>query len=106
MTRHRVHCVAVMAVAHDRSGERRLWGIISDLDLVRAGIRGDAGMTASALAQEPVIVVRDTTPLRDAGETMAAHGVSHLVVINAQTQRPMGVLSTLDVAAMLAWDDA
>jgi CBS domain-containing protein len=106
MTMHRVHCVAVMAVTQDGSGERRVWGIISDLDLLRAGIRGGAGVTASALAQEPVICVRDTTPLRDASETMAAHGVSHLVVINAETQRPVGVLSTLDVAAMLAWDDA
>ncbi|HET7051214.1 MAG TPA: CBS domain-containing protein [Solirubrobacteraceae bacterium] len=106
MTMHRVHCVAVMAVARDGSGERRVWGIISDLDLLRAGIRGGAGMTAFALAQEPVICVRDTTPLREAGETMAAHGVSHLVVVNAETQRPVGVPSTLDVAAMLAWDDA
>jgi CBS domain-containing protein len=106
MTTHRVHCVAVMALRPDGSGERRVWGIISDLDLVRAGIRGSAEVTASELAQEPVICVRETTPLRDAGEAMATHGVSHLVVVNAETQRPVGVLSTLDVAAMLAWDDA
>ena len=85
MTMHRVHCVAVMAMTQDGSGERRVWGIISDLDLLRAGIRGGAGVTASELAQEPVICVRDTTPLRDAGETMAAHRVSHL----ATCQRPV-----------------
>jgi hypothetical protein len=32
--------------------------------------------------------------------------VSHLVVISAQAQRPIGVVSTLDIAAMLAWDDS
>ena len=37
---------------------------------------------------------------------LITHGVSHLVVISAAAQRPIGVLSTLDIAAMLAWDDS
>jgi CBS domain-containing protein len=106
MTMHRVHCVAVMSDAADGSGDRVVWGVISDLDLLRAGIRDGGGTTASELALEPVISVRDTTPLRDAGESMITHGVSHLVVISAAAQRPIGVLSTLDIAAMLAWDDS
>ena len=106
MTMHRVHCVAVMAVAHDGSGDRQVWGIISDLDLLGAGIRGGSELTASDLANQPVISVRDTTPVREAGEAMVTHRVSHVLVINGETHRPVGVLSTLDVAAMLAWDDA
>ena len=106
MTLHRVHCVALMSDTRDGSGERMVWGIISDVDLLRAGIRDGACATASALALEPVINVRETTLLRDAGELMLAHGVSHLVVVSAEAQRPIGVLSTLDIAAMIAWDDA
>jgi CBS domain-containing protein len=106
MTTHRVHCVAVMSDTRDGSGERMVWGVISDLDLVRAGIRDGADACASALALEPVISVRDTMALREAGELMLTYAVSHLVVISAEAQRPIGVLSTLDIAAMLAWDDA
>jgi CBS domain-containing protein len=36
-----------------------------------------------------------------AGEMMLAHGVSHLVVVDPD-ERPIGVISTLDLAAGLA----
>jgi CBS domain-containing protein len=76
---HHVHCVVV--IAHDRSGERLVWGIISDLDLVRAGVRDGGDDSAGSVAQQPIISVGPSMPLREAGELMLAHGVSHLVVI-------------------------
>jgi CBS domain-containing protein len=106
MTRHRVHCVAVMGIAHDDASEHLVWGVISDLEVVRAGIRTGPDQLAGALAQQPIITVEPSTPLREAGELMLARGVSHLLVIDSRQQRPIGILSTLDIAGVLAWGES
>jgi CBS domain-containing protein len=105
MTTHRVHCVAVMAISYDEQGDRYVWGLISDLDVLGAGIHHGPDASARALALEPVISVRPTLPLREAGEAMLTHGVSHLIVIDPNTQRPTGVLSSLDIAAVIGWGE-
>ena len=105
MAGHHVHCVAVMGIAHDGSSERLVWGVISDLDLVRAGIRTGPDELAGAFAIQPIVSVEPATPLREAGELMLARGVSHLVVIEPGAQRPIGILSTLDIAGVLAWGE-
>lgn len=105
MATHHVHSVAVMGISHDVSGERLVWGIISDLDLLRAGT-GSGSECAGALAKQPIISVEPTAPLREAGELMLRQGASHVVVIDPNTQRPIGVLSTLDIAGVLAWGEA
>lgn len=102
---HHVHCLAVMHDSQDGSGEPYIWGIISDLDLVRAGLSGEAS-SAGAIAAQPMITVRSTMALRDAGELMLRERVSHLVVIHPESRRPVGVLSTLDLAGILAWGEA
>jgi CBS domain-containing protein len=102
---HHVHCVAVMGLAHETAGERLVWGIISDLDLLRAGIRGGAE-TAGALASQPLVSVEMTMPLREAGELMLAHGATHVVVTDPRTLRPVAILSTLDFAGIFAWGEA
>ncbi|MFZ0381685.1 MAG: CBS domain-containing protein [Solirubrobacteraceae bacterium] len=63
-------------------------------------------LPGSYLANEPVVSIRPTTPLRQAGERMLEHGVSHMIVIDPETRRPIGVLSTLDVIGVLAWGEA
>jgi CBS domain-containing protein len=83
-----------------------VWGMISDLDVLRAGIHLAADSSARALALEPVISAAPTTPLREAGELMLEHGVSHLIVVDPNTHGPIGVLSTLDIAGVLAWGEA
>jgi CBS domain-containing protein len=105
MATHHVHCVAVIGVSHE-DPPAGVWGVVSDLDLVRAGIRDDGPTTARDLAQQPLITVEPTMPLREAGELMLAHGVSHLIVIQGANQRPIGILSTADVAGVLAWGEA
>jgi CBS domain-containing protein len=105
MATHHVHCVAVVGISHG-SPECYVWGIVSDLDLVSAGISGETGVTARDLANQPVIAVRANTPLRQAGQLMLTHKVSHLVVSDPETQRPTGIISTLDVAGILAWGEA
>jgi CBS domain-containing protein len=104
MAAHHVHCVAVVGISHEKP-ECFVWGIISDLDLVAAGIRDEQEPTARDLADQPVITVRPNVPLRQAGEAMLKNGVSHLVVTDAEAGRPIGILSTLDVAGVLAWGE-
>jgi hypothetical protein len=36
---------------------------------------------------------------------MAEHDVAHLIVVAPQTDKPVGVLSTLDIAGVLAWGE-
>jgi len=83
-----------------------VWGIVSDLDLIAAGIRDNPERTARDLADQPVIAVKPSMPLRDAGDLMLTHRVSHLVVTDAEAGRPIGILSTLDLAGVLAWGEA
>ncbi len=106
MATQHVHCVAVAGSSHETSPHYFVWGIISDLDLIAAGIREDTEPTARDLAGQPVITVKPSVPLRDAGELMLTHRVSHLVVTDAEAGRPIGILSTLDVAGVLAWGEA
>ena len=104
-TRH-IHCAAVMGISHEHGGESLVWGIISDLDLVRAGLATEPEQTAATLAQQPIISVKPSTPIREAAQMMLGHGTAHVVVIDPATQRPIGILSTLDVAGILAWGEA
>jgi len=106
MATHHVHCVAVMGIAHDGPGEKLVWGIISDLDLLRAGIRTRADQPAGAIALQPIISVEPTMALREAGELMLANGATHVVVVEPELQRPIGILSTLDIAGVFAWGEA
>jgi CBS domain-containing protein len=49
---------------------------------------------------EPV-TVEPSLPLDEALRLMAEHDTAHLIV--ADRARPIGILSTLDVAGVLAW---
>jgi CBS domain-containing protein len=105
MATSHVHCVAVVGISHEEP-QCGVWGVISDLDLVAAGIRDREAPTARAMAQQPLLTVQPSTPLRDAGEVMLAQQVSHLVVIEPGTERPIGILSSSDIAGVLAWGEA
>jgi CBS domain-containing protein len=91
--------------AQDESGEPYVWGIVSDLDLMRAALRGDETEAASALASEPMVTVKPDMPLKTAAALMVKNQVTHLVVIDPHTLRPVGVLSSTDVAEAFAWGE-
>jgi len=102
MATHHIHAVVVDGVQGDAlRGEHLVWGIVSDLDLVRAARVGLDDLTASDLATAEPITVEASLPLTEAARLMDEHGVAHLVV--AEGGRPAGVVSTLDVAGVLAW---
>jgi CBS domain-containing protein len=105
MVTYHVHCIGVIGISHDDL-PCGVWGVISDLDLVGAGIEGGGEPTARSFARQPLVTVGPGTALREAARLMLAHRVSHLVVIESGTERPIGILSTMDVAGVLAWGEA
>jgi CBS domain-containing protein len=102
MSTHHVHCVVVKGATDDPAAA---WKLVSDLDVLRAGIRGDAPDTAAELALAPAVTVATTDPLREAAELMLAKSTSHVVAVNPQTDAAVGILSTLDIAGVLAWGE-
>lgn len=101
MARHRVHCVVGFGdVTED---DTRLWGLVSDLDLVAvAAAQGLEGRTAGGSAATEAITVGPHESLRRAAQLMSEHRVAHLLVTDPECDRPLGVVSTIDVARVLA----
>jgi CBS domain-containing protein len=96
MADRKVHSVVIT----NGSGDRPI-GVLSDLDVVTALASGAACTASEAAGTEPVTVSSDE-PLLAAAQLMSEHGVSHLVVVNRASGHPLGVLSTLDIAAVYA----
>ena len=98
MADNRVHCVVV-----SDEDEGALWGIVSDLDLVAAAlVRELKEQTAGGSAASPVLIVAPAETVERAAQLMTEHATAHLVVVEPERSSPVGVLSTLDVAAALA----
>jgi len=102
MATNRIHCVVVWnEPARNEAAE--LWGVVSDLDLVKIAATEDmSARTAGGSAATPALMVAPDETLRRAAQVMAEHEVTHLVVVDQQTARPVGVLSTLDLAGALS----
>jgi CBS domain-containing protein len=102
-TRH-IHAVVIERVQVDAvHGEHPVWGIVSDLDLARAACAGAEDLTAGELAAEPV-TIEPTASLVEAARMMDEQATAHLIVV--EDLRPVGMLSTLDIAGALAWGHA
>lgn len=104
MVRELVHCVVV----ETGSGEAGPpWGIVSDLDLVAAAsVRDLNDQSAGGSAGTPVVTVSPKETLERAAQLMTEHNTAHLIVVDRNEQRPLGVLSTLDIAASLVEHDS
>jgi CBS domain-containing protein len=99
MAGRRVHCIVVT----DEADAENLWGVVSDMDLVAAAsVRDLDEQSAGATAATAVLTVLPGETLQRAAQLMTEHAAAHLVVVDPETGRPVGVLSTLDVAAALA----
>ncbi|HEY5099027.1 MAG TPA: CBS domain-containing protein [Gaiellaceae bacterium] len=101
MATFNVHAVFVFE-HRDGDDDAQLWGIVSDLDLVAAGRLDVDQRTAGASAVTPIVAVRTDAPLVRAADLMAQHGVAHLAVVEPASGRPLGVISTLDIARAIA----
>jgi CBS domain-containing protein len=95
MAQQHVHAVAVS----DPDYTRRPWGIVTALNVAAAAAE-DADMTAGDAAE--IVTIPATESLEYAAQLMLQHGVNHLVVVDAESGHPSGILSTLDIAAIYA----
>ena len=99
MARHRVHCIVGFGdVTED---DTSVWGVVSDLDVVSALATVDAPLTAGEIAATEVVTVAPSDSVRHAAQLMRDHGVSHVLVTDGRSDRPLGILSTLDIAAFI-----
>jgi CBS domain-containing protein len=99
MATHRVHCVVGLGdVTED---DTRVWGLISDGDVVAAAATDFEHRTAGGSAATEAVTIGPRDGVRRAAELMREHGLAHLLVVEPGSDRPLGVISTLDIAAVL-----
>jgi CBS domain-containing protein len=103
MASYRVHAIIVHAHDGEELPSGGEWGVVTDADLVRAALDDDLDtLTALQVAATPVLTVATVDPLLRAMQLMVEHEVAHVIVIEQHSGRPIGVLSTLDLARALS----
>jgi CBS domain-containing protein len=102
MSLHHVHTIVVTDPA-DGSPT----GILSDSALLGALLdspRGDRPL--ADVVDSDLSAISSDEPLTAAAELMRERGIDHVLVRDAGSGRPSGMLSTLDVAGIVAWGEA
>ena len=103
MASYRVHAIVVHAHGEGDLPGGDGWGVVTDVDLVRAALDDNVDVvTAGQVAATPALTVPSVDPLERAMQLMTDHEVTHVIVVERHSGRPIGVLSTLDVAHALA----
>jgi CBS domain-containing protein len=104
MATEHVHAIVVLLETTSADGEvaRRPWAVVTDHDVLRSAA-AIADKTAGEVATGEVLLAGPDEPLPDVAQRMLEHGTSHAVVVEPRTGRPVGVLSTLDIAGILGW---
>jgi CBS domain-containing protein len=98
MAAEHIHCVVVI--------DEGRWGVVSDLDLLRAADGELETLTAGDIAVSDLPTVSAEERLDRAAQVMVEHEVAHLLVVEPTSERAAGVLSTLDISGVLAWGQA
>ena len=101
MATYGVHAIFVFESGDDDEAPR-LWAVVSDLDLVAATQLDLDTLTAGTSAVTPLVSVAPDSSIGEAGSLMAQYGVAHLAVTEPGSCRPIGVISTLDIARAVA----
>jgi CBS domain-containing protein len=95
---HHIHAVVVAS-----PDEAAPCAVVTDRDVVFGHSQGKLdGITARDAASEPTVTVRADLDLRYASEAMARHGTTHVVVTAPDDGKPIGILSSLDIANAVA----
>jgi CBS domain-containing protein len=98
MSSYHIHAVVV--------GLRdNVWGVISSGDLLQVAGTERERYSAGEVAATEFVAVSAGATLEEAATLMRDHDVEHTVVVDGMG-RPIGMLSTLDVAGALAWGEA
>lgn len=82
-------------------GEERVDGIVTETDVVRSVAEGrdPTGTTVGDLMSDPVVTIRPTDTVRQAGERMGSNGVKKLPV--TEDGVAVGIVTTTDLAFSL-----
>jgi CBS domain-containing protein len=102
MATHGVHAIFVFDYGEEDDEGPQLWAVVSDLDLVAATRLDLDTLTAGATAVTPLVSVEADNSIGEAGSLMAQYGIAHLAVTERGSHRPIGVISTLDIARAIA----
>ena len=101
MATHGVHAIFVFEYTEE-DDPPHLWAVVSDLDLVAATRLDLDTLTAGATAVTPLVSVAADSSIGEAGSLMAQYGIAHVAVTEPGSRRPIGVISTLDIARAIA----
>ena len=96
MATQRVHAVVVDGIL----GDRLVWGVVTDLDLIRVALNEFAPANAGEAARTEAVTVDADDDLALVARRLVEHGCSHAIVLDDDV--PAGVVSTLDIASALA----
>ena len=104
MARYRIHAVVVFSEDDESEEVPGVWGVVSDVDLVTAAVAVDGveGRTAGGTARSPLVTIGREETLKRACELMKQHGATHVIVVSPSSERPLGIVSSLDVARAIA----
>jgi CBS domain-containing protein len=97
MATNHVHAVVVAGLAGGAP-----WGVVTDRDVLAVAPHASERLAGSCVSTDPVMV-KPGERLGVAVEQMQRHGVTHLLVGDPGSDRPIGILSSLDVAGIIAW---
>ena len=101
MSSYHVH--AVVVTTGQDSGMP--WGIVSDIDVLSAAAPSAEDLTAGEIAATDVLTVSPEEALTRTAQLMREHECTHVIVVDPSAGRPVGVVSTLDIAGALAWGE-
>jgi CBS domain-containing protein len=99
VAQRRIHAVIVSDL--DMPAWKYRWGVITDLDLIRAFGSDPLLTTADAVARSDPATIDASASLDQAARMMVEHATTHLIVVEGDPIRAVGVVSTLDLAAVM-----
>jgi CBS domain-containing protein len=97
MASHHIHSLVVSLDDPAR------WALVSDVDIAQAAI-GRRDATAKDLAV-PATGIPNEATLIGAIELMREQRTSHLIVTDAESGQPTGMISALDIAGIVGWGE-
>jgi CBS domain-containing protein len=97
MANNHVHSVVVSGLAGGAP-----WGVVTDQELLTVAGNAAERLAGSCAGTDPVMV-KPSERLDYAVELMRREGVTHLLVGDVESAHPIGVISSLDVAGIVAW---
>jgi CBS domain-containing protein len=94
--------VHVLVVPRGGTKRQRPWALLTDHDVLRSAAQAEE-LTAGEAASGELLEVGPDDRLADVAARMLEGCVTHALVVDPRTDRPVGVLSTLDIARIVGW---